>query len=192
MTQLMLASSSPYRKALLERLGITFACLSPKIDEAQHHDETPRDYVQRLAREKAAKIGGQHSDCLIIGADQCSVNSGQILGQPKHHQHAVEQLRRASGETVEFMTGVCILHPQSGWQRQWVESFYVDFRQLAPEEIERYLATEQPFDCAGSFKSEGLGVALCSAMRGNDPSALIGLPLIRVAQCLREFGLNIP
>ena len=192
MTQLILASSSPYRKALLERLGIAFACMAPKIDESQRNHEPPQAYVQRLASEKASKIGLQHSDCLIIGADQCAVNNGQILGQPKHHHHAVEQLRAASGKTVAFMTGVCILHSQSAWQRQWVESFYVDFRQLTLEEIERYLAAEQPFNCAGSFRSEGLGISLCSAMRGNDPTALIGLPLIKVAQCLREFGLYIP
>lgn len=192
MTQLILASSSPYRKELLERLAIPFECISPDIDESQRDNEPPEAYVQRLAIEKAAKIGSGNSASLIIGSDQCSVNNKQILGKPKDRDHAIEQLKAASGTTVEFITGVCVTHPESDWQRQWVESFYVDFRELTIEEIERYLDIEKPFNCAGSFKSERLGASLCSAMRGNDPTALIGLPLIKLAESLREFGLNVP
>lgn len=192
MTPLILASSSPFRKELLARLNIGFECISPEIDESQHKNEQPGEYVQRLAIEKAAKIGEKHPDCLVIGSDQCSVNAGEILGKPRDHHHAIEQLRNASGKTVEFITGVSVSHQQSGWHREWTESFLVDFRDLSSEEIDRYLQIEQPYNCAGSFKSEKLGVSLCRSMRGDDPTALIGLPLIRLAQCLREFGLQIP
>lgn len=192
MTTLILASSSPYRKELLERLGVNFECISPKIDESCRENEQPRAYVQRLAIEKAAKIGASRLDCLIIGSDQCCVTNNQILGKPRNRQHAIEQLSACSGQTIEFLTGVCILHPLSSWSREWISPFNVEFRDLADEEIERYLDIEQPFNCAGSFKSERLGISLCQSMRGDDPSALIGLPLIKVAESLREFGINVP
>ncbi len=192
MTQLILASSSPYRKELLERLNIEFECISPDIDESSLENEQPGAYVARLALEKAAEIGKTYTDSLIIGSDQCCVNSNQVLGKPKDRDHAIQQLSTASGKTIEFLTGVSIQHPQSGWHREWTDTFSVAFRNLSIEEIERYLDTEQPFNCAGSFKSECLGISLCESMRGDDPTALIGLPLIKVAQCLREFGLQVP
>ena len=192
MIPLILASSSPFRRELLARLNIDFECISPEIDESQLENELPKDYVQRLAIEKAAKISEKHPDCLIIGSDQCSVNSGNILGKPENHTHAVEQLRLSSGKTVEFITGVSLRHTQSNWHREWTESFLVEFRDLSTEEIERYLQVEQPYNCAGSFKSEKLGISLCRSMRGDDPNALIGLPLIKLAHYLREFGLQIP
>ena len=192
MTRLILASSSRYRRELLQKLQLEFECISPDIDESHRSNEAADEYVQRLAVEKAAKIGQQHSQALIIGSDQCSVNGEQILGKPKDHQHAVEQLRAASGRAIHFHTAVSIQHPESGWQRDWTNTFAVNFRILSNEEIERYLKAEQPYDCAGSFKSEQLGIALCESMQGNDPTALIGLPLIKVAQSLREFGLQIP
>ncbi len=192
MTRLILASSSPYRKELLERLHVEFECISPDIDEASLENEQPRAYVQRLAIEKAAKIGKTQVDSLIIGSDQCCVNNNIILGKPKDRDNAIEQLNAASGKYIEFLTGVSIQHPQSGWHREWMDRFTVEFRELSLAEIERYLDTEQPFNCAGSFKSEKLGISLCKSMRGDDPTALIGLPLIRVAQCLREFGLQVP
>ena len=192
MTSLILASSSPFRKELLTRLGVEFDCISPEIDESRHENELPIDYVQRLAIEKAAKIGNIHQDSLIIGSDQCSVNNGEILGKPRDHQQAIEQLSQSSGKTVEFITGVSVFQPQSGWHYEWTESFFVEFRALTPDEIDRYLQAEQPYQCAGSFKSEKLGISLCQSMRGDDPTALIGLPLIRLAQCLRDFGLQIP
>ena len=192
MTPLILASSSPFRKELLARLGIEFDCISPEIDESQRENEQPVEYVQRLAIEKAAKVGEIHQECLIIGSDQCSVNGGEILGKPKDHQHAIEQLSRSSGKTIEFITGVSVSQPHSGWHHEWTESFFVEFRALTLDEIERYLLAEQPYHCAGSFMSEKLGVSLCQSMRGDDPTALIGLPLIKLAQCLREFGMPIP
>ena len=192
MTPLILASSSPFRKELLARLNLEFECISPEIDESRHENEAPDQYVQRLAKEKAAKIGSDHPDCLVIGSDQCAVNSGEVLGKPKDHDHAVRQLQNASGQTVEFITAVSIIHPNSQWCREWIDILCVDFRELSTEEIERYLAIEQPYNCAGSFKSEKLGISLCRAMRGDDPTALIGLPLIKLAEHLREFGLQIP
>ncbi|MFK7794783.1 MAG: nucleoside triphosphate pyrophosphatase [Gammaproteobacteria bacterium] len=192
MTRLILASSSPYRKELLQRLHIDFDCISPDIDESSFENEQPGAYVQRLAIEKAAEIGKTQPDSLIIGSDQCCVNSNNILGKPHDRENAIEQLRAASGKSIEFLTGVSIQHPLSGWHRDWIDIFLVEFRELSLDEIERYLDTEQPFNCAGSFKSEKLGISLCQSMRGDDPTALIGLPLIKVAQCLREFGLQAP
>ncbi len=192
MTRLILASSSPYRRELLQRLQLDFECISPNIDESRQENEQAEHYVQRLAIEKAAEIGRQCPEALIIGSDQCSLNDGKILGKPKDRDHAIEQLCAASGKTIEFLTGVSIQHPQSGWQQDWLDIFEVTFRKLSQDEIERYLDTEQPFNCAGSFKSEHLGIALCEAMRGDDPTALIGLPLIKVAQSLRVFGLHVP
>lgn len=192
MTRLILASSSPYRKELLERLHIEFECISPDIDESSRENEQPGAYVQRLATEKAAEIGKSHQDSIIIGSDQCCVNDNIILGKPKDRDNAIDQLRNASSKSIQFLTGVSIQHPSTNWHREWVDIFTVEFRQLSLLEIERYLETEQPFNCAGSFKSEKLGISLCESMRGNDPTALIGLPLIRVAQCLREFGLQVP
>lgn len=192
MTRLILASSSPYRRELLQKLRLDFESISPDIDESSRENEQPGDYVQRLAVEKAAEIGRIHPQSLIIGSDQCSVNQGNILGKPEDREHAIEQLVAASGNTVEFLTGVSIQHPDSGWHREWIDSFKVNFRKLELEEIERYLDVEQPFNCAGSFKSEQLGISLCESMQGSDPSALIGLPLIKLAQTLREFGLQVP
>ena len=192
MTQLILASSSPYRKELLARLSVEFECISPDIDESRQPDEAASDYVVRLAQQKAEKIGQRHADALIIGSDQCCVNGDQILGKPKDKAHAIQQLEQASGKQIEFLTGVHICHPQGNWQRQWLDSFVVEFRQLSRAEIERYIDKEQPLNCAGSFKSEKLGISLCESMRGNDPTALVGLPLIKVAACLREFGMEVP
>ena len=192
MTRLILASSSPYRRELLQRLQLDFESISPEIDESSHENEHPGAYVQRLAIEKAAKIGRSHPHDLIIGSDQCSVNGETILGKPKDRDHAIEQLSAASGKQIEFLTAVSVQHFDSGWHREWVDVFCVNFRPLSLDEIERYLDAEQPYNCAGSFKSEKLGISLCESMHGDDPTALIGLPLIRIAQSLREFGLQVP
>ena len=192
MTQLILASSSPYRRELLEKLHLDFECISPDIDESSHDDEQPGTYVQRLAVEKAAKISREHPQALVIGSDQCSVNGNTILGKPRDRNHAIEQLSNASGKQIEFLTGVSIQHFDSGWHREWMDIFCVNFRQLSADEIERYLDAEQPYNCAGSFKSEQLGISLCESMHGDDPTALIGLPLIKLAQSLREFGIQVP
>ena len=192
MTQLILASSSPYRQKLLSRLAVSFECISPDIDESLREDESPEAYVKRLAKAKAEKVGTLHPQSIIIGSDQCSVNQGEILGKPKDHADAIAQLQRASGQSIEFLTGVCIHHHQSERTITWMDTFVVEFRNLSSEEIERYLEVEAPYNCAGSFKSEQLGIALCKAMHGQDPTALIGLPLIKVAQHLRDFGIRIP
>lgn len=192
MSQLILASSSPYRKELLSRFAIPFECISPDVDESQIENEPPELYVSRLAKVKAQKIGQDHPEKLIIGSDQCCVNAGIILGKPKDRDNAIDQLLNASGNTINFLTAVCIYHPQSKWIQEWTDAFSVEFRDLTQEEIERYLDAEEPYNCAGSFKSERLGVTLCKSMQGDDPTTLIGLPLIKVAQSLRDFGLNLP
>ena len=171
MTRLILASSSPYRRELLQRLQLDFACISPDIDESCRENEPPAAYVQRLAHEKAAEISRHHPDAIVIGSDQCSVNHGNILGKPKDRDHAIEQLTAASGQSIEFLTGVSIQHHESGRQHEWMDTFTVTFRDLKRAEIERYLDAEQPYNCAGSFKSEQLGISLCQSMQGDDPSA---------------------
>lgn len=190
--KLILASSSRYRRALLSRLNIEFDSISPDIDESQLTNESAHTYVQRLAAEKAHIIANQHQDQLIIGSDQCTVMNAKIIGKPHTREAAIQQLQAASGQQIEFLTGVCVMHQQTGWTRSFVETFWVSFRELSAAEIERYIDTEQPLDCAGSFKSEGLGISLTNAMKGDDPTALVGLPLIRLAQVLREFGWAVP
>lgn len=190
--KLILASSSRYRRELLSRLNIEFESISPNIDESQHANEPAHTYVQRLAEQKAQVIADLHPDHLVIGSDQCTVMNTKIIGKPHTRAKAIEQLKAASGQQIEFLTGVSVIHQPSAWSRSFVETFWVSFRDLSQEEIERYIDTEQPLDCAGSFKSEGLGISLTNAMKGEDPTALVGLPLIRLAQALREFGWLVP
>lgn len=191
-TRLILASRSRYRQALLIRLGLKFDSQPADIDESRHKLELPKDYVRRLAQEKAAKIAESEPDALVIGSDQCAVVDGEIVGKPGDRETAISQLSAASGSEITFLTGLCVAHVASGWSQHCIESFAVGFRDLNSAEIERYVDAEQPFDCAGSFKSEGYGISLCRYMRGDDPTALIGLPLIRVSQFLREFGIPLP
>jgi MAF protein len=190
--KLILASSSRYRRTLLGRLNIEFDSISPDIDESQHTNESAHAYVQRLAEEKAKTIAKIHQDHLVIGSDQCMVMNSKIIGKPHTREAAINQLKAASGQQTEFLTGVCVMHLQSGWTRSFVEPFWVNFRALSQDEIERYVDIEKPLDCAGSFKSEGLGICLTQAMKGDDPTALVGLPLIKLAQLLREFGWAVP
>ena len=190
--KLILASSSRYRRELLARLHIEFESISPDIDESQQNNEAAATYVERLAQEKAQAIANNHPNHLVIGSDQCTVMNDKIIGKPHTREAAIEQLTSASGKQIEFLTGVCVTHQASTWTRSFVETFLVSFRNLTREEIERYLDIEKPFDCAGSFKSEGYGISLTDAMTGDDPTALIGLPLIRLAQTLREFGWSVP
>ncbi|PWQ99138.1 Maf family protein [Leucothrix pacifica] len=192
MYKLVLASSSPYRKTLLERLQQPFVCDSPDIDESQQLNETPRDYVERLSKEKAEAVAARHPDSLIIASDQCSVIDNVICGKPGHHSAAIQQLQQSSGNRVSFYTGLCIMNSNNHETLSAVIPFHVDFRDLTLQEIERYLNAEKPYDCAGSFKAEGLGVTLFKKMEGDDPNALIGLPLIRLCEMLRQFGLNLP
>ena len=191
-TPIVLASSSPYRKELLERLNIPFTCQSPNIDESRLNQEAPETYVERLAIAKATALAEIYPEHLIIGSDQCSVVASDIVGKPGTRQAAIAQLETCSGKTLTFFTGLALINPISGWQRAAVSRFEVTFRDLNRAEIERYIDIEQPLDCAGSFKSERLGVSLTQAMHGDDPSALVGLPLIQLSAFLREYGINCP
>ncbi|WP_454253432.1 Maf family protein [Pseudomonas sp. Marseille-Q7302] len=192
MPRILLASSSPYRRQLLERLCLPFAHQSPDIDETPLPGEHPRDLVERLARLKAAALGDQSDHTLVIGSDQATAIEGEILGKPLSHDRAHQQLARASGRTLVFHTGLAVLDSRTGKCWSEVVDFQVRFRPLDAATIDRYLLVEQPYDCAGSFKAEGLGIALFEAMQGDDPTSLIGLPLIRLTALLREAGLQVP
>ena len=189
---LILASSSVFRKSLLDRLQVTFSSDSPDIDESRLHNESPIKYVLRLSLSKAKTVAARHTDSLIIASDQCSVMGDTVIGKPGNHKTAIKQLQASTGNKVEFLTGLCVLDAISGRYQLDVIPFYVHFRTLTLEEIDRYLRTEQPYNCAGSFKAEGLGISLFKKLEGNDPTALVGLPLIRLSEMLREFGLKLP
>ncbi len=187
---LILASTSPYRKSLLQRLQIPFRTLAPEVDESALADETPTELVARLALAKARALSGTHPAALVIGSDQVATLDGQIMGKPGHHQAAVTQLRACSGREVRFHTGLAVVCETTGFQQVHVEPFTVQFRELSSSAIENYLQREQPYDCAGSFKCEGLGIALFSGLSGNDPTALEGLPLISLVKMLECAGLS--
>lgn len=188
---LILASSSPYRRELLSRLGLDFQCISPDIDETSLTDETPQALVTRLAQQKAEAIAKHHPHALIIGSDQVATLQGRIIGKPGDHDRAVDQLRHASGQKVTFYTGLCLYNSDSGHSQVICESFHVHFKTLDDQTIERYLNIEKPYNCAGSFKSEGLGIVLFERLEGDDPNALIGLPLIKLTEMMANEGLNI-
>lgn len=185
---LILASTSPYRRALLERLGLPFSTAAPDVDERCHPGESPSELVRRLAEAKARAVALNHPDALIIGSDQVACLDDAILGKPGDHATAIAQLERASGRGVLFLTGLCVLDARSGQAQTLVEPFRVYFRHLTRARIEGYLERERPYDCAGSFKSEGLGIALFERLEGDDPAALIGLPLIRLIPWLEAAG----
>lgn len=193
MPALLLASSSPYRRELLDRLQLPFTWQSPSIDETRREGEAAIDLVRRLAEEKARALAGQYTEHLIIGSDQVAVlDDGQILGKPHDLQRAQKQLRAASGSSVTFLTGLALLNSQSGHCQVDCVPFTVHFRSLSDVQIARYLEREQPFDCAGSFKSEGLGISLFRSTEGEDSTSLIGLPLIRLVDMLINEGIDIP
>ena len=193
---IILASSSAFRKSLLERLQITFSIDSPDIDESCLAEESPEDYVSRLSLAKAQAVAARHSNAvtgtLIIASDQCSVLNGNIIGKPGDHRSAIKQLQASSAKKVSFLTGLCVLDAKSGKYQLDVVPFNVHFRELNLEEIDRYLIAEQPYNCAGSFMAEGLGITLFKKLEGDDPTSLIGLPLIRLCEMLREFGSKLP
>ena len=189
---LVLASSSPYRRELLSRLGLAFSYASPDIDESPLPGEAVSQLVQRLSRCKTEALAAQNPAALIIGSDQAALLDNTILGKPGNHEAALAQLRAASGRTIEFHTGLCLLNTGSGNCQLTEEVFSVQFRQLDEDEIERYLRAEQPYDCAGSFKAEGLGISLFEGFAGRDPNSLIGLPLIALCGFLRVEGLELP
>ncbi len=188
--QLLLASSSPYRQALLQRLGLPFRCASPGIDESPLPGETVEALTQRLALAKAQALAPAWPDTLLIGSDQACAVDGHILGKPGNFERARAQLQLCSGKSVDFHTALVLLDSSSGKALHSHDVFSVRFRPLSDAEITFYLQTEQPWDCAGSFKAEGLGIALFEAMAGKDFHSLLGLPLISLCALLRQAGLN--
>lgn len=188
---LVLASTSPYRQELLTRLGLPFETASPEIDESRHEGEDPEEFVQRLSLAKAKAVAGKYPDALIIGSDQVATLDDTILGKPGTHERAMKQLKAASGRSVTFLTGLSLYDSATGRSHTVCEPFRVKFRHLTEEEIDDYLRREEPYDCAGSFKSEGLGIALFSLTDGEDPNSLIGLPLIQLVSMLLENGIHV-
>ena len=190
--KIILASSSPYRKELLKRLDITFTTVSPDVNERYFQDELISDYVLRLAKTKAESIVSKNDNSLIIAADQALQCDKKILGKSGNYNKAKEQLIFMSNRSLTFYTGLCLINTATKIIEEDVVSFRVDFRKLTESEIKNYLVKEKPYDCAGSFKLEKLGISLLKKMNGDDPTALIGLPLIRLCKMLRNQGVNIP
>jgi MAF protein len=192
---LLLASSSPYRQQLLQKLNVPFECASPDVDESVLLGESPSDFVKRLAIAKAKALAVDYPNHIIIGSDQCAVMEidGQdaITGKPHTFENAVTQLSHASGKSVTFLTGLACYNSQSQQLVSIIEPFTVHFRTLTQRQIRRYIEQEMPLDCAGSFKSEGLGICLFSALEGRDPNSLIGLPLIALVDLLEQMGIEI-
>lgn len=189
---LLLASSSPYRKALLARLGLTFSTASPDLDETPLPGESAETIAGRLAAAKACALANTWPDHLIIGSDQAAaLEDGRILGKPGSHEQACQQLSWCSGRSVCFYTGLSLLDSSSGEQQTIVEPFRVHFRTLTPEAIDLYLRTEKPYDCAGSFRMEGLGITLFSGFEGRDPNSLVGLPLMALVDLLTARGVDV-
>lgn len=192
MQSLVLGSTSPFRKALLDKLGIPFITDTPNTDEARRPGETPERLVRRLAEGKARNVASRFPDALVIGSDQVACVGDDILGKPGNRENAIAQLTAASGKAVTFYTGLCLYNAANDEIQLAVESFVVHFRVLAASQIERYIDREQPFNCAGSFKSEGFGITLFYALEGRDPNTLIGLPLIRLVEMLDKQGICLP
>lgn len=189
--KLILASSSPFRRELLSRLMIPFEVEIPDVDETPHSGESPAQLVERLAIAKARAIAGSHPDALVIGSDQVAVYGNEIVGKPLTHERAVQQLMAASGRAVTLYTGLALVNSASGRVQSEVVPFRVMFRRLTEQQVENYLRKETPYHCAGSVKSEGLGVALLERFEGEDPATLIGLPLIRLVRMLENEGVAI-
>lgn len=190
MPRLILASTSLYRRELLQRLRLPFEVMRPDVDELAQPGEPPAALATRLAVAKTLAISARELDAWVIGSDQVAECDGVALGKPGHRDAALEQLRTMSGRKVRFMTAVCVAHGERWYQA--LDETTVRFRTLADDEIARYVDAEQPFDCAGSFKSEGMGITLFDAIESSDPTALIGLPLIAVAKLLRQAGFALP
>jgi septum formation protein len=189
---LVLGSTSRYRRELLARLRLDFEVAAPQVDETPQPGEAPAALALRLALAKAVDVAARRPEAIVIGSDQVADLDGEPLGKPGTHERAVAQLRRMSGRTVIFQTALAVVCRATGFQQTDLAAVRVRFRPLNDGEIERYLRAEQPYDCAGSAKSEGLGIALLDAIDSDDPTALIGLPLIRTARLLRAAGLTLP
>jgi septum formation protein len=188
---LVLGSTSVYRRELLSRLRLPFSVEPPQVDETPRPGESPVQLARRLAAAKAAAVAQRHPAAVVIGSDQVADLEGEPLGKPGNHANAVAQLRRMSGRTVIFQTALSVMCQESGFAAHDLAPVRVRFRPLVDEEIEAYLRAEQPYDCAGSAKSEGLGIALLEAIDSDDPTALVGLPLIRTCRMLRDAGLRV-
>ncbi len=191
MKTLVLGSTSPFRKSILEKLNLPFECAKPDIDETALAGETPQALVERLAIEKAKAVANEFTNALIIGSDQVAVCEGEILGKPHTFDNGVIQLTKFSNKAVTFYTGLCVFDSSNNTVKSLVEPFIVHFNELSPIEIENYLKAEQPYNCAGSFKSEGLGICLFEKLEGDDPNTLIGLPLIKLVSLLKEHNLDV-
>ena len=188
---LILASSSIYRQQLLQRLRLPFTAVSPDIDETPRPAEHAADTALRLAEQKARALVGRFPDALIIGSDQVAILNGEAISKPGNHANAVQQLTAASGRSVFFHTALCLLDSGNAEVQTKIARNEVKFRRLTAEQIERYLLAEKPYDCAGSAKCEGLGIALIESIRGDDPNALIGLPLIELTSMLMRAGVSV-
>lgn len=188
---IILASSSPFRRSLLERLHIDFTCFSPDVDERLHAAESATDYVKRLACQKAETAASLNTNAVVIGSDQCALLNETVLGKPASQDDALRQLKAAQGKKVIFHTGLCVLQQSSKFCRIEDILFEVEFRQLSDAQLVHYLQVEQPYQCAGSFKSESYGITLFKYMRGDDPTALMGLPLICLVGMLEEVGVCV-
>lgn len=188
---LILASSSEFRRELLQKLQIPFRSISPHVDETPFDGEKPHETALRLAKEKAIKIGQEYPHALIIGCDQVATLDDEQLGKPGNHSNATKQLQRMRGREVKFHSALCLYNAATGNMQAEVVPYIVRFRQLTDAQIENYLMKEQPYQCAGSAKSEGLGIALIERMLGEDPNALIGLPLIKLISMLQVEGVQV-
>ena len=188
---LILASTSPFRRELLSRLNLTFQTCKPEIDESPSEGETAGQLVERLAVDKAKDAKKHFASGLVIGSDQVCVIDNKILGKPGNYKNAVKQLEMASGQTVRFLTGLCLYDIDHDRVQSLVEPFSVVFRQLSHHQISHYLKTEQPYQCAGSFKSEGLGITLFEKLEGDDPNSLVGLPLIQLVNMFRNWDIDV-
>jgi len=189
--RLILASSSPYRRSLLERLMLPFEIIAPDIDEAAKAGEDAVTLVERLAVEKAQAVAKGNTDALIIGSDQVAVHGDEIVGKPRDHTHAVEQLRAASGQEITLHTGLALINGNSGRIQSTVVPYTVKFKKLNDRQIQRYLEKERPYGCSGSLRADGLGIVLLERFAGDDPNALIGLPLIALTEMLQNEGVDL-
>ncbi len=189
--KIILASGSTYRKQLLSPLIPDLTCVAPNIDESVNTAESAENYVTRLALEKAKSVARQQTNALIIGSDQCAVLKDKIISKPGNHENAIAQLKASSGKTITFYTGLCVINTKTHSQQVSCETFQVTFLKLSEKQIIAYLDKDQPYDCAGSFKAEGLGITLFEKMQGDDYNTLIGLPLIKLTSMLQTEGFDL-
>jgi len=191
-SNIVLASTSLFRKALLEKLNISFETVSPNFEENQLENEKPIDLVQRLSLGKAKAVAKQYTNHLIIGSDQVACIEGEVLGKPGNFGKAMTQLQKASGKTVTFYTGLTLFNSKTNKDQTLCDEFKVHFRLLSDKQITHYLEKEEPYNCAGSFKSEGFGISLFKKLEGDDPNTLVGLPLIKLIEMFEHEGIMIP